>query len=190
MNLFSDFSEGLDPVFALLARLGLAGLLLSAVIHKSRDLSGFVGTVRDYRILPDRLAAFLAWGLVAGEASVALCLLIPGLDPVGPLGAIALLALYSAAIGINLIRGRRHIDCGCAGFGQQRQSISGWLLIRNAILAALPLLLLMVPPNARPLGWVDFISIGAGLGTGALLWLAAHELAWAKSSASTLEETP
>jgi hypothetical protein len=170
----SPFSEGLDPVFALLARLGLGGLLLSAAIHKGRDLARFVDTVRDYRILPERLSTFGAWALALGEAAVALSLLVPRLDPMGPLGAIALLGLYTAAIGFNLMRGRRHIDCGCAGFGLRRQTLNGWLPIRNTLL----------------LGWVDFLSIGAGLAIGALLWLSAHELARARTIASALEETP
>jgi len=186
----SPFSEGLDPVFALLARFGLGGLLLSAAIHKGRDLARFVDTVRDYRILPERLSTFGAWALALGEAAVALSLLVPRLDPMGPLGAIALLGLYTAAIGFNLMRGRRHIDCGCAGFGLQRQTLNGWLPIRNTLLAGLPLVLLMAPANGRLLGWVDFLSIGAGLAIGALLWLSAHELARARAIASALGETP
>ena len=185
----NPFFDGLDSVFWVLARLGLASLFLSAALQKARDFSDFAGTVRDYRILPDWASALGAKFLALGEAAVALCLLVPGLDPLGPLGALGLLAVYSGAIGVNLARGRRHIDCGCNGFGQSRQTISGWLLVRNASLGLLPLLLLMAPSNGRPLGWLDSISIAAGLAMASLLWLAGHELARAGGSESGLGES-
>jgi uncharacterized membrane protein YphA (DoxX/SURF4 family) len=185
----NPFSDGLDSVFWVLARLGLASLFFSAALHKARDFSDFAGTVRDYRILPDWASALGAKFLALGEAAVAVCLLVPGLDPLGPLGALGLLAVYSGAIGVNLARGRRHIDCGCNGFGQSRQTISGWLLVRNASLGLLPLLLLMAPSNGRPLGWLDSISIAAGLAMASLLWLAGHELARAGGSESGLGES-
>jgi len=184
----NPLDHGLDPVFALLARLGLASLFLAAALGKARDLGGFTATFRDYRILPDRFAGMGARVLAGSEVGAGLCLLLPRLDPVGSLLALGLLALYSGAIGINLVRGRRHIDCGCLGFGR-RQTISGWLLVRNAALAVLPLLVL-VPSSPRSLVWVDFLSIGAGLGLGTLLWLAAHQLASAGRSAAALGEAP
>jgi hypothetical protein len=47
--------------------------------------------------------------------------------------ALALFALYGAAITINLLRGRQHIDCGCGGDGTP---ISWGLVLRNAVLLA------------------------------------------------------
>ena len=182
----SLFSGGLDPVFEALARAGLFVLFFGAALHKARDFSAFSLTVRDYQILPDRLSKIAARCLAAGEAGVALCLLFAPLDPLGSLGALALFALYSGVIGINLARGRRHIDCGCAGFGQRGQAISGGLLLRNAGLAGVALLLLF-PVNPRPLGWIDLVSVAAGLGIGTLLWLAGHELGRARNSAAPME---
>jgi len=167
----------LDPVVLLLVRLGLALLFLAGALHKLRDLEGFTGTVRDYRILPRGLSRPAAVGLAAAETGVGLALLLPSLDPLGSLGAALLLGLYSGAIGLNLVRGRREIDCGCLGLARG-QSISGWLLVRNAGLAALGLLLL-VPDVPRGLGWVDLFSVGAGLAMAVLLWLAAHSLSGA-----------
>lgn len=186
----TPFVEGVDPVFSVLIRLGLSGLFLSAALHKARDLSDFAGTIRDYRIVPGWASNFGARALASWEAAVALCLLLPRLDPLGPWGALGLLALYSGAIGINLARGRRDIDCGCNGFGQQRQTLSGWLLLRNTGLGALPMLLLITHSSGRPLGWLDLISIAAGLGVAVLFWLAAHELAVAGRSESVLGENP
>ncbi|MCS5637488.1 MAG: DoxX family membrane protein [Myxococcota bacterium] len=175
--------QALDPVLLLMARLGLATLFLAGAVHKLRNLEGFAETVRDYRILPPSLSRQSALGLATAEAGVAVCLLLPGLDPLGSAGTALLLALYSGAIGLNLARGRRHIDCGCMGFGRG-QSISGWLLARNGCLVALAFLLL-VPAVPRAMGWVDLFSISAGLAMTALLWLAAHGL-----SSAAISSTP
>ncbi|MDE0884848.1 MAG: hypothetical protein OSB70_04895 [Myxococcota bacterium] len=171
----NGFASGLDPVLDALFRIGLCAIFLGACIHKARDLDKFSATLGDYRLLPRHLSGVATRALATSEAIVALALLMPPLDPLGPLGSLGLFALYSAAIGINLARGRRHIDCGCTGFGQVPQTISGMLLVRNAGLAMLALALL-APAAARPLAWLDFISIAGGLILGALVWLAAHEL--------------
>jgi hypothetical protein len=170
-------AQALDPVFLLIARVGLAALFLAGALHKLHDREGFTGTVRDYRILPASFSRLAALGLVTAETAVGVCLLLPGLDPLGSLGAALILALYSGAIGLNLARGRSHIDCGCLG-PRRGQPISGWLLLRNAGLGALALLLLL-PPAPRAMGWVDLFSISAGLAMTVLLWLAAHGLSGA-----------
>ena len=174
----------LDPVFLALARFGLAILFFAAALHKIRDMTRFAETVRNYRVLPAGLAGGGARALAASEAGAGAFLLVPALDPVGAFGALGLLGLYSGVIGINLARGRRHIDCGCLGFGE-KQSISGWLLVRNAGLALLPLALL-APMDPRPLAWLDFFSIVAGLGLAVLLWLSAQRLAAAAASGQEL----
>jgi hypothetical protein len=84
----------------------------------------------------------------------------------GPLLAAGLLAVYTGAIAINLARGRRDIDCGCAG-PALREPLSGWLLGRNGILLAAALACL-VPLRPRPLVWVDALTV-----TGAVAALAA-----------------
>lgn len=163
-----------DPVFAAVARLSLVLLFAAAARHKARDLPAFAATLRDYRILPDGLVPSAAAGLVALELALALLLLAPPLDPLGPLGAVALLAAYSSAIALNLVRGRRHIDCGCLG-PAHRQALSPWLLARNALLvvaAVLPLL----PPASRALSWIDTTSVAGGVAMLALLWNVAHRL--------------
>lgn len=170
----------LDPVFLLLVRLGLAVLFLAGALHKVRDLERFTATVRDYQIIAGSLSRPAAIGLAVAEAGVGLGLLLPSLDPLGSVGAALLLGLYGGAIGLNLARGRRHIDCGCLGFARG-QSISGWLLVRNAGLAALGFLLL-VPDLPRAMGWVDLFSVAAGLAMAVLLWLAAHSLSGAALS--------
>jgi hypothetical protein len=50
-----------------------------------------------------------------------------------------LLLSFSVAMGVNLRRGRKDLNCGCSG-ARQPQKISGRLILRNAIL-----LLLSIP---------------------------------------------
>ena len=178
---------GLDPALDVLFRVGLGAIFLGACVHKARNFEHFSAILGEYRILPRRFSGAAARALAAGEGLVALALLVPPLDPLGSLGALGLFTLYSAAIGINLARGRRHIDCGCAGFGQSPQSINPMLLVRNASLAVLALALL-APPALRPLGWVDVVSVTGGLIVSALVWLAAHELG--RTPPTISEEAP
>jgi hypothetical protein len=170
-----------DPVFVWLARLALALLFATAALHKARDLPAFTATLRDYRILPKVTAAAAALALVIFELAVVALLLLPAAGPMGPLAVLLLLALYSGAIGLNLARGRRHIDCGCLG-PADRQPISPWLLVRNAAVALGPLLLLLSSETPRPGSWIDGVSVLGGVTLLALLWNAVHQLATAQTA--------
>ena len=173
--------SGLDPVLGWLARLALCLLFATAAVHKLRDLRAFSASVRDYQILPGAAAPAAALALLLLELGVAAALLLPGADPLGPLAALALLALYSAAIGVNLARGRHDLDCGCLG-PAQRQPLAPWLLARNAALALGPILLLGLEAAPRPASWIDGISLVGGVALLALLWNAAHQLGMAQST--------
>jgi hypothetical protein len=150
----------MDPVIDLTLRAALSLLLLAAASHKARDLARFRATLADYRLLPGGLVSPGAAVVVGVEAAVAAALLAPALRAPGLLAAAALLVVYGAAIGINLARGRRHIDCGCAG-PAVRRPISGWLVARNAALAALALAGL-VPVRPRALVWMDALTVVGG----------------------------
>ena len=142
-----------DPLVALLARASLALLLASSVAHKLRDLTAFHANVAEYRLLPAKAVGRVATGIVALELALLMALLVPAAARGALLGAAALLFVYGAAIAINLARGRRHIDCGCSG-RSARQSISGGLIVRNALwigVAGLGSL----PAGGRILGWLD-----------------------------------
>jgi uncharacterized membrane protein YphA (DoxX/SURF4 family) len=167
--------SGVDPVLAWLARLALALLFAAAASHKLRDFRAFTATVRDYRILPGATAAAAALALVLLELGLAVALLLPAADPLGPLAALALLSLYSAAIAVNLARGRRDLDCGCLG-PAHRQPLAPWLLVRNAVICLGPALLLLGDAATRPASWIDGISLAGGVVLLALLWNAVHQL--------------
>jgi hypothetical protein len=164
----------LDPLVGWLLRAALAALFASAALHKIRDPRDFLRTFADYEILPERFVAPGAVALVAIEVAVAIGLLAVGGAVVG-LTAVSLLVLYSGAIGLNLLRGRREIDCGCLG-PAFRQPLSSGLILRNAILAT-GAALCALPVSHRSLHAIDGISFVGGLATLVLLFHAINTLA-------------
>ena len=141
-----------DPVIVFGARLAIALLFASSLLHKLRYFTEFRQHVADYQLLPARLAFAAALLLLCAEAATLLALIVPGMAGEGALLAAGLLALYALAMAINLARGRRHIDCGCAG-PQLAQPISEWLLLRNALLIGLALVGAQTPGLRSPGAW-------------------------------------
>jgi len=165
-----------DPVIDLVLRGALAALFAAAALHKLRDVAAFRDVVRAYRLLPDA-AVGAAPAIAVGELGVAAALLAPPTRTTGVLGALALLAVYTIAIAVNLGRGRRTIDCGCGPLGA-RQPISERLLARNASLMVAAAFA-MRTPAARGLVWIDWVTIAGGVGALSCAWSAAHSLAGA-----------
>jgi hypothetical protein len=158
----------LDPALACVLRAALAVVLAGAAVHKLRDPAAFRAALAAYRLLPAPAVTPAAALLVAAELAAAGALLgALRHEPlrVAALGGAALLGLYGAAIAVNLRRGRRHIDCGCAGPGARRP-IHEALVARNAVLAALALGAAL-PAGGRALGALDALTVPAG--TAALL---------------------
>ena len=163
-----------DSAFVLALRWVLAGLFAVAATHKLMAPSAFVSTLQSYRLLPDALLVATAYGVVALEIAASLALLVN--TRMGSTMALGLLAVYSLAILVNLLRGRRDIDCGCAG-PAVRQTLSYWLVARNALFIGLALLTL-VPESPRVLSLLDwFIALGAAA-TFLLIHFAANQIAF------------
>src|SRR6202035_1483448 len=74
--------------------------------------------------------------------------------------AAVLLGAFAVAMGINLLRGRRQIDCGCFQ-GALKQPLRWTLVGRNALLVLL-LVAADAAPSGRPGGWVVVNGILAG----------------------------
>jgi methylamine utilization protein MauE len=163
-----------DPVVAWVARLALASAFAGAALHKWRDLGAFAGAIAAHRIAPETWGGALARSFATAEAAVVVGLLVPASAAFAGAGAVALLALYSGAIAINLARGRRDIDCGCSA---RPQPLSPGLLARNALLAAAALPAAL-PAAPRALVWVDALSAGAALAALGFVWFAAQALAF------------
>ncbi len=165
----------MDPIVAVILRAALALLFVAAAAHKLRDKDGFRATLDAYGLLPASAIGAAARTLPFVEIGVAILLAAPRAAHAGALLAAGLLALYALAMGVNLLRGRRDLDCGCMGPGARGAKIGVPLLVRNALLivAALAVLLPVVP---RPLVWLDFVTVPLAVLTLAALYAAAENL--------------
>jgi hypothetical protein len=158
--------DALDPTVSAIIALGVALLFGAAALHKLVDWPRFRAALTDYRIVPVWLAPGAALGLVAFEGATAATLPFSASRPIGAFLAAALLTSYAFAIGVNLLRGRTSIDCGCLGAGR-RSRIGGWMVIRNLGVAAAALAAAL-PTTGRSLTSLDVVTIA-----GAVLCVAA-----------------
>ena len=167
----------LDPAIEVVLRGGLALLFGVTAFEKFRDFDAFRASVVGYALLPERFASLTAVALAGCEASLGVALVTPaafGLRELALVASAMLFALYGAAIAVNLARGRRGIDCGCAG-PAARQPLSEWLLARNALLVAMALGCLGGAAS-RPLVWIDALTVSGGIAMLGATWLATHRL--------------
>lgn len=165
----------MDPVFTHIVSYCMALLFAVAAVHKLRAPAVFKASMQAYGLLPGILLAPAACTLITLELLAAIMVLVAATRVAG-LGILAgLLLLYAAAIGINLYRGRTDIDCGCNG-PASRQPISGWLVLRNLLLAALVLLLALTAPASRALNWLDWLTIAFGVLVSTGLYLGFNQL--------------
>lgn len=142
--------------FASLATaLALALLWGAGAWHKLADFDRWRGVVANYRLLPTPLELPAAVALPAAECAALLLLPWPATRAGGGVLGAALLALYAAALSLNLARGRTRIDCGCLGAGT---GIAPWMVVRNAVLAAVSLALAALPAAMPPAAQVAFAA--------------------------------
>lgn len=152
--------DGLDPVGVWTLRLFVAALLARAAVAKLRAPRHFAAAIRDYALVPEAIVGALAVAFLGAELLLAIALLVPITASGAAFGTAALLALYTGAIGLNLLRGRRDIDCGCAGPAARQPLHEGLVLRNGAYLAAA--LVAGLTPAARALHWIDLSTIAAG----------------------------
>ena len=89
-------------------------------------------------------------------------------------GSALVLVLYAGAIAVNLVRGRRFIDCGCSGFAGQ-QPLGVWLVVRNLLLALMAYIATL-PVQGRVLVWFDAVAVSAAVCVSAFLYAAINRL--------------
>ncbi|MBI1731205.1 MAG: methylamine utilization protein MauE [Gammaproteobacteria bacterium] len=144
----------IDPVLSLACALVLAWIFIAAGAHKFHDPARFGAALGAYGLLPEVLVRPAALLLPLGEFMIAFGLLFPQARSIAAWSSVLLIGAYTLAIGINLLRGRRNIDCGCGDPGR-RQPLSEWLLLRNALLMGAGALA-AAAPFARVAGWLDW----------------------------------
>lgn len=135
---------------ALSFRICLGLVFLTAGVLKLQDRVAFDEAVRDYRLLPPRIAWTVATILPPAEVLAGLALLLGLATRWVAAGTLAALCAFAVGVAVNLGRGRR-IDCGCLGVGSNRTI--GWpLLVRDGALMAMAVVLAVRPPSAPALG--------------------------------------
>ena len=173
-----------DPAINLVAALVLSYVFVLAGLHKCRAPAEFATTLANYKILPEGMNRQAVYLVPVAEIMTGGALLIPATMQLAALSAGILLCIYIAAIGVNLLRGRRNIDCGCGG-PAQKQTISEWMIARNGLLL---LLVLAAGGQALPrtLLWFDWLIIIPATVMGCLFYNIINQLLVNKDLLNTL----
>ncbi|MCY7303198.1 MAG: redoxin domain-containing protein [Thermoleophilia bacterium] len=154
------------------SRLVLATVLGVAGVAKLIDRQGTRRALLDFGV-PARLARPAALVLPLIELATAAALVPSRSGRWGAVAALGLLSVFSIAVGIALVRGRRP-DCHC--FGQLHASQAGWrTLIRNLGLMGLAAAIVWVyPTTAAPTTGQALLVLGfaaAALTVAAQAWI-------------------
>lgn len=164
----------LDPAFGYLIIFGIAFLLALAGSYKLRGLAQFTEVFAAYRVLPDAWGRRLAWLIPCVELAIAMALLPESSRRWAIMAAMGLLIAYASGMALNLARGRRELDCGCAAIGHRR-SIAAWMAWRNLLLA-LALAIAALPWVSRPLNGFDVLTVMGGFAAAVMLYAAIDQL--------------
>jgi uncharacterized membrane protein YphA (DoxX/SURF4 family) len=115
-------------------RVILGLVLLSASVTKLGDFSKFTEIVSAYELLPRRAVTITSYLILLTECSVGICLLMGVRLPWAASTATGIFLLFTGAVTINILRGRKEIACGC--FGASSEEHLTWLIVlRNVVLA-------------------------------------------------------
>ena len=155
------------------ARLTIAVIFALAAFHAMREWAVFGGIVEQYRIAPRWLARIAARILPPLELAAAAALVLPRSSSAGAMLGLILMALFTVAITVNLVRGRVSIDCGCGGASGQQ--LSSGLVLRNLVVVLGLVVAWMAPPNGAVDSATTIGVIGASLALIAL-YFAANQL--------------
>lgn len=150
----------LDPTLPHLCAALLAMVFLAGAWQKLQDMAALVMAIEQYRLLPTPMAVVAGWGLVAGEVFAGVLLLPLATRRIGVVLALVVLLVVTAAVAVNVLRGRRAIDCGCGG-PDGGQHLSWGLVLRNGFLG-LAALVVAGTPTARELVWLDGLTVLVG----------------------------
>lgn len=131
-----------EPYLLLCLRLLLAAIFLYYGLGKLKRPRLFGEAVRGYHLVPRGWAQPFAFTLIGLEIAIGGLVLIGWHTRLAAASGGVLLSLFIVAMGINLVRGRTDLDCGCAG-NRQHQVIGRKIVLRNVayLTLALPVML-------------------------------------------------
>ena len=164
----------LDPIILVVCSLILSYVFVVASIHKLKNVHEFRQTLDNYQILPESLLGLFVFSIPALELVSGIALLVPYTAHAAAISVAILLMMYMSAIGLNLLRGRRTIDCGCGGT-EQKQAISEWLMLRNGVLLFFAWSVLTTV-QSRELDWLDWFIALLATAMGCLFYNIVNQL--------------
>ncbi|MBP0637709.1 MauE/DoxX family redox-associated membrane protein [Cupriavidus sp. AcVe19-6a] len=164
-----------DPLVTAACSAAAALVLLMSVLPKLRDFARFHAALDAYQLVPAAWTRAAAMAFVAAETGAALLLVARPLQAASAVAGLAVVGLATAAVGINLARGRRDIRCGCDAEGVP---LSGGLVWRNAALLAVlgAAAASAAAAPTRALAPLDFAAAGFCALALLLMWLASTQL--------------
>lgn len=152
------------------AIVGFVGLLfLQAGLAKWQQREEFGAVVANYNILPEQISMTLGRWLPGCEVILGMGLLSVSATAAGPIlvwMAVGLLLLFASAMAINLVRGRKQINCGC-GVGGMNRDLSWGKVTENLCLSGL--LVLLAPLTSHATSGSLLLGLATGI-TGLLLY--------------------
>jgi uncharacterized membrane protein len=164
----------IDTAVVAIASASSAAIFAGSAAMKFAAPMEFRGAVENYRIVPEWAAAVVGWTVPMLELAGAAGIMLPAWRPAAALCLLSLLTIFTAAVALNLARGRRNIDCGCFG-PLMRQQLSGWMIARNAMLAML-VGIAAAPENERALSAFDYATMVPAVIALVMLYAAANYL--------------
>jgi uncharacterized membrane protein YphA (DoxX/SURF4 family) len=141
---------GLAAAILMIMRMFIAVVFLRSGMVKLTSRRDFRLAVANYQILPGGLTPAVAVVIPAAEVTAGLLLLLGVLPVVVAAVLAALLVSFSAAIAVNLARGRT-FDCGCGSSRIAPQTISWRHIAVNTVLAASAVAISVAPPGGLEL---------------------------------------
>jgi uncharacterized membrane protein YphA (DoxX/SURF4 family) len=148
-----------NPIIESIALTIIAFIFLAGSVRKLADLGSFEQAIASYELTNDAITWSLSRLIPILELSAGSILLIPTMRETGALIAIGLLVFVTAAVVINLLRGRTELSCGCGGF-EEDQPISWNLVLRNLTLIGL-VGLAFLGKTETAFSWLDLVTIYA-----------------------------
>ncbi len=123
----------------IICRVITGAVLIVAACSKLITFGWFTRVLASYELLPRTFAGVTAALAILAELGVGVLVLAGRMMPWSAFAAAGLLGCFTAAVAINLARGKFTVECGC--LGPWRKSRIGWLLLfRNSGLIGLALL--------------------------------------------------
>lgn len=173
----------IDPVIQIIMMAVVSAIFIVAVAHKLVSIQTFKDQLNDYKLISERWVPLFALLIPVFEAGSVFLYLYPETRSIGGVALVSLLLIYIGAIGINLLRGRSEIDCGCAG--KKQQHLGSWLLLRNSIIIFFIILSLFEFDN-RSLLFFEWLMVATSVFVFLILYWSLNNLLANRSLMKTL----